>query len=137
MDSTTSQGTTQGSPAAHGEGARRPSAPDAEGWVDVSAFEDLEVNWGEAAIVAGHEYAVFRTNDDRVFVTDHRDPRSGALVIARGIVGRHGEQHTVASPLYKETYDLATGQCVAGGDWTLPVYPVRVQEGRVQFQPAG
>ncbi|RKQ37151.1 nitrite reductase (NAD(P)H) small subunit [Kocuria tytonis] len=112
------------------------TAPDATGWVDVCAVSDLEVNWGEAAIVAGHEYAVFRTNDDRVFVTDHRDPRSGALVMARGIVGRHGERHTVASPLYKETYDLATGECVAGGDHLLPVHPVRLRDGRVLLRPA-
>lgn len=122
--------------ASHETRDREPALPDPKGWVDLCALEDLEVNWGEAAIVAGHEYAVFRTNDDLVFVTDHRDPRSGALVIARGIVGRHGERHTVASPLYKETYDLATGECVAGGEYTLPVYPAEVRDGRVRFRPA-
>ncbi|WP_312918631.1 nitrite reductase small subunit NirD [Kocuria sp.] len=83
------------------------------------------------------ERAVFRTNDDLVFATDHRDPRSRALVMARGIVGRTGQYHTVASPLYKETYDLATGRCVSGAEYTLPVHPVRVQDGRVLVVVSG
>lgn len=80
---------------------------------------------------------MFRTNDDLVFATDHRDPRSRALVMARGIVGRTGQYHTVALPLYKETYDLATGRCVSGAEYTLPVHPVRVQDGRVLVVVSG
>ncbi|WP_270239671.1 nitrite reductase small subunit NirD [Kocuria marina] len=106
-------------------------------WTDVCGVEDLEVNWGEAALVGGREIAVFRTHDDLVFATDHRDPRSRALVMARGIVGRTGQYHTVASPLYKETYDLATGRCVSGAEYTLPVHPVRVQDGRVLVVVSG
>lgn len=100
-------------------------------WHKICDLEDLEVNWGEAALIEGHQYAVFRTHDDRVFASDHRDPNSGALVIARGIVGEKDGNHTVTSPLYKDVFSLENGQCLSGADFTLPIYPVKVQDGQV------
>lgn len=100
-------------------------------WHEICTLDDLEVNWGEAALIGEHQYAIFRTPDDRVFATDHKDPNSGALVIARGITGEKGGEPTVTSPLYKEVYSLETGACVSGAEYTLPVYPVKVEDGRV------
>lgn len=100
-------------------------------WHKICQLEDLEVNWGEAALVEGHQYAVFRTRDDQVFASDHRDPNSGALVIARGIVGEKDGNFTVTSPLYKDVFSLLDGQCLSGADFTLPVYPTKIQDGHV------
>lgn len=97
----------------------------------ICTLSDLEEGWGEVALVEGHQYAVFRTAEDRVFITDHKDPNSGALVIARGILGKKAGVPTIASPLYKEEYNLETGECVNGADFTLPVYPSEVKDGEV------
>lgn len=100
-------------------------------WHRVCELKDLEVNWGEATLIEGHQYALFRTEDNQVFASDHRDPNSGALVIARGIVGQQDGDFTLTSPLYKDVFSLTDGHCLSGADFTLPVYPTRVQDGQV------
>ncbi|MFF0904398.1 UNVERIFIED_CONTAM: nitrite reductase small subunit NirD [Kocuria sp. CPCC 205316] len=100
-------------------------------WHDVCALADLEPLWGEAARVAGRQVALYRVDATTVLAADHRDPRTGACVMARGILGSRGPAVTVASPLHKEVYDLATGRCLTGDGPALPVHPAEVRDGRV------
>ncbi|WP_271403274.1 nitrite reductase small subunit NirD [Kocuria palustris] len=101
--------------------------------VEICRLEDLETGWGEVALVEGRQVAVFRLPDATVAAVDHADPRSGALVIARGIVGATLDgTPTIASPLYKEVYDLRTGQCLTTDAYELPVHDATVSpQGRV------
>ena len=108
-----------------------PAAIGGLSWHDVCAVDDLEPLWGEAARVAGRQIALFRVDATTVLAADHRDPHTGACVMARGIIGSRGGSVTVASPLHKEVYDLATGRCLSGGGPSLPVHPVAVRDGRV------
>ncbi|MFI7496613.1 nitrite reductase small subunit NirD [Kocuria sp. M4R2S49] len=101
-------------------------------WHDVCALGDLEPLWGEAARVAGRQVALYRVDAATVLAADHRDPRTGACVMARGILGSRGPAVTIASPLHKEVYDLATGLCLTGDGPALPVHPVEVRNGRVR-----
>lgn len=100
-------------------------------WHDVCALADLEPLWGEAARVAGRQVALYRVDATTVLAADHRDPRTGACVMARGILGSRGPAVTIASPLHKEVYDLATGRCLTGNGPALPVHPAEVRDGRV------
>lgn len=103
-----------------------------QGPVEVCTLADLERDWGEVALVGDRQIAVFRMQDDTVYACDHADPNSGALVMARGIVGETVDGvPTLASPLYKEVYDLRDGTCRSGAEFTLPVHPVDVRDGRV------
>ncbi|WP_416139883.1 nitrite reductase small subunit NirD [Halomonas sp. HK25] len=54
-----------------------------------------------------------------LYALDHRDPFSGANVIARGIVGDIKGEPVVASPLYKQHFRLADGQCLEQQDVQL------------------
>jgi nitrite reductase (NADH) small subunit len=101
-------------------------------WVVVCALADLEPEWGEAALIGDQQLAVFRLWDDRVMITSNIDPRSGAAVMARGIVGTRAGLPTLTSPLHKETYDLITGACLSNRELELSVYPCRVSDGVVQ-----
>lgn len=101
-----------------------------ENWVRVCTENDLELNWGEVALIDSHQYAVVKTKHG-IYAFDHQDPNSGSLVMARGIIGEKDSHSTVASPLYKEVYDLSTGTCVSGAEYSLPVYPVQVRDGDV------
>lgn len=102
--------------------------------VEICGLHDLEVDWGEVALVHGRQVAVFRLPDDTVCAVDHADPRTGSLVMARGIVGATlAGVPTLASPLYKEVYDLRTGACLTTPDYTLPVHGVTVRDGRVSI----
>lgn len=89
-----------------------PDTRSASTWVAVCRLDDLAPERGTAAIVAGEQVALFRTHDDRVYAVQQLDPFSGAFVMSRGIVGTRGEAPTVASPMYKQVFDLRTGECL-------------------------
>ena len=101
-------------------------------WTAICRLDDLPVERGSAALVAGTQVAVFRLHDDRVRAVGNLDPLCGAYVMARGIVGTRGDRPVVASPMHKQTYDLDTGVCLDAPDVALPVYPVRVRNGVVE-----
>ena len=52
-------------------------------------------------------------------------------MIARGIVGDRGGIPKIASPIFKQSFDLRTGQCLDDADIRIPSYPTRVRDGRV------
>lgn len=102
--------------------------------VRVCALTDLEPERGSAALVGDDQVALFLLHDGSVHAVDHLDPFSGAYVIARGIVGTRGDVPTVASPMYKQVFDLRTGTCldpVGAEPVDLRRWPVRVLDGAV------
>ncbi|MGY1856987.1 nitrite reductase small subunit NirD [Modestobacter sp. SYSU DS0290] len=104
----------------------------APGWTTICAFDDLLPERGVAALVDGVQVAVFRLFDGSLHAVGHRDPFSGAFVLARGLVGTRGDAPTVASPMYKQVFDLRTGVCLDDPAVAVPVYPVRLRDGRVE-----
>lgn len=86
-------------------------------WVPVCTLGDLEIERGRAALIEGVQVALFllRGSDGgpgRVHAVSNLDPYSGAHVISRGIVGTRQDSPTVASPMYKQIFDLRTGMCL-------------------------
>ncbi len=98
----------------------------------ICPYDRLPVERGVAALVDGEQVAVFRTQDDELYAVSNLDPFSGAMVLSRGIVGSRGDRPTVASPVYKQVFDLATGQCLDDPGVRLAVHPVQVREGVVE-----
>jgi nitrite reductase (NADH) small subunit len=94
-------------------------------WVDVCCVDDLQPERGRAALLDGLQVAVFRTIDDELFALDNRCPFSGAFVMSRGIVGTRRDQPTVASPMYKQVFDLRSGVCLDDASVRLMTFPVR------------
>jgi nitrite reductase (NADH) small subunit len=47
-------------------------------------------------------------------------------------VGSRGDRLKVASPIYKQNFDLATGECLDDPTVVIPTFDVRVVSGRVQ-----
>jgi nitrite reductase (NADH) small subunit len=107
------------------------------GWTVVCRLPDLERERGVAALVKGRQVALFRTWDDHIYALDHLDPFSGAYVMARGIVGSRGEVPTVASPMYKQVFDLRTGICLDDGTVRVPVHEVRLANGFIEVRLGG
>ena len=104
------------------------------GWHTVCRVDDLELAWGEAALVAGRQVALFRTGANEVFAVAHEDPATGAHVMARGILGSRGARPTIASPLHKEVYDLETGECFSSPDLSLATFRTRIAGGVVEIE---
>ena len=108
-------------------GADDPSS--AGGWARVCRVDQLTPGRGAAARVAGRQVAVFRVTaggGDSVFALDNRDPFSGAQVLSRGLVGDARGVPKVASPVYKQGFDLRTGVCLDDPAVAVPAYPVTV-----------
>ncbi|MBK5306942.1 MAG: nitrite reductase small subunit NirD [Frankiaceae bacterium] len=101
-------------------------------WRAVCLLDQLPVERGVCALVDGHQVALFRTGDGELYAVDNRDPFSGAMVLSRGIVGCRDGQATVASPMYKHVFSLATGHCLDDAEVSVSVHPVRVRHGAVQ-----
>jgi nitrite reductase (NADH) small subunit len=97
----------------------------------VCRYDVLLPERGVAALIGSVQIALFRTHDGSVFATGNQDPFSGANVMSRGIVGSRGDVQTVASPMFKQVYDLRTGQCLDDPTVSLPVYPVEIVDGQV------
>lgn len=109
---------------------------DVSTWVDVIAEADLPTEIGVPALVGRAPVAVFRTHEGAVHALSNLDPKSGASVMARGIVGSRGEVPTVASPLYKNVFDLRTGRCLDDESLALARFEARVHDGMVQVRRA-
>jgi nitrite reductase (NADH) small subunit len=97
----------------------------------VCAVEAVPLEGGVAALVDGEAVAVFRTHAGEVFALGNVDPFSGASVLSRGIVGTRGDAPVVSSPMYKQAFDLRTGQCVDDPAVSVPSYDVAVVDGVV------
>lgn len=103
-------------------------------WRRVCAIDDLELSWGEVALLRARQIAVFRIGAEEVYAVDHRDPHTAAPVMARGIVGSRGERPTIASPLYKQVYDLGTGECFTDPNLFLQTFRTRIVGGFVEIE---
>jgi nitrite reductase (NADH) small subunit len=108
------------------------AAPGAPAWTDICAADDIVPNTGVCAHVRDRHVAVFRLGTDRFYAIDNVDPKSGASVLSRGMVGNLGEHIVVASPLYKNHFDLRTGACLEDAALSVRAHAVRVEDGRVR-----
>ena len=79
------------------------------GWIDVCRADRIPADRGVCALLAGRQIALFRVCGELLAISNY-DPFSRAFVISRGIVGSKGDVLKVASPVYKQTFDLRTGQ---------------------------
>lgn len=109
-----------------------PVSTDSGAWRLVCPLADIWPDAGVAAMIDGHQIAVFRIGSDGpVHAIDNRDPQSGANVLSRGLTGSLGERVVVASPIYKQHYELATGICLEDASLSVRAYPTRVEAGQV------
>ncbi len=101
-------------------------------WIGVCPATELPVDRGVCALVDGAQVALFRLADGSVHAIANYDPFSGANVLSRGIVGDRDGRPKVASPIYKQSFDLVTGQCLDDPSVAVPVYTTRVVDGVVE-----
>jgi nitrite reductase (NADH) small subunit len=114
------------------DGIQQESATD-EGahWQDVCAIDEVLPGTGVATLIEGEQIAIVRTRHDRFYAISNFDPFSKAFVLARGIVGDKAGVPKIASPIYKQSFNLETGQCLDDANVRLAVYATRVVAGRI------
>lgn len=104
-------------------------------WVEVCAKADLPPNSGLCALINQQQVAIFYSKTlDEVFAVGNYDPIGKANVLSRGIIGSLGDQTVVASPLYKQHFDLRTGECLESPEHSVPVFAVTIEDDVVKVQ---
>jgi nitrite reductase (NADH) small subunit len=101
-------------------------------WVKICMYEAIYPDTGVCALIDGRQVAIFRLSDGNLQAVSNYDPFSKANVLSRGIVGDRGGEPKIASPIYKQTFNLRTGVCNEDATVRLDVYRVRRRSGVVE-----
>lgn len=109
-------------------------------WRALCSRRDLVANSGVVAWLDGEQVALFHLPEtetgEQVFAVANKDPKSGANVIGRGILGQLKGDLVIASPLYKQHFRLADGSCLEYPEQHLQVWPVRLNGDAVEIAAA-
>lgn len=106
-------------------------------WRALCSRRDLVANSGVVAWLEGEQVALFHLPDteagEQIFAISNKDPKSGANVIGRGILGQLKGDLVIASPLYKQHFRLADGSCLEYPEQQLQVWPARLNGDAVEI----
>ena len=105
-------------------------------WVEICRYDAISPDTGVCALVEGRQVAIFRLSDGTLHAVSNYDPFSGANVLSRGIIGDRAGEPKIASPIYKQTFNLRTGVCYEDASVRLDVYRVRRRRGVVEVSSA-
>ena len=107
-------------------------------WNAVCTVDDLVPESGIAVWTEDGPVAVFYLPHrlPALFAISHTDPFSGVNVLARGITGDLSGEPVVASPLYKQHFNLKTGVCLEDDSVMVKTYPVLLDGNRILLETA-
>ena len=106
----------------------------------ICTLDDIIPETGVCALIDGKQIAIFRTKENDLFALDNYDPFSQATVLSRGLIGgttitddtgTAKEVLYVASPIYKQRFNLATGQCLDDESIVLNTYKFKLDGNNV------
>lgn len=103
-------------------------------WTAVCAATLLTPDRGVAALVNGTAVAIFALSTGSLHAIDNIDPCSGASVLSRGMTGDVDGVATVASPMYKQRFDLSTGCCLDIPGLSVVVHDVTLADGMIHVR---
>ena len=108
-------------------------------WINICNIDDIVPDMGRCALFNDEQVAIFRVRDriqgdEKLYAISNHCPFSEANVISRGIIGSLTNKVVVASPLYKQHFNLQTGQCLEDETVTIKTYNVRLHGDTVQLQ---
>jgi len=93
----------------------------------ICSLKDLIPELGVSALINGEQVAIFRLKDNRVYAIANYDPFSQANVLSRGLTCNLKGKTCVASPIYKQHFDLLTGQCLEDETVSIKIYSVKIE----------
>lgn len=113
-----------------------------DSFIRVCQLADILPDSGVCALVHGEQVAVFRVDEQaagaadgkaatRIYAIGNYDANAHAAVLSRGLVGNLGERLVVASPIYKQHFDLRTGECLEVPAHSVAPWRARLVEGAV------
>ncbi len=103
--------------------------PNQQQWQNICELNDILPNMGVCALFEGQQVAIFRVvsqkGAEELYAINNYCPFSDSNTLSRGLVGSIEDKIVVASPLYKQHFDLTTGICIEDHSITVNTYPVR------------
>lgn len=108
--------------------AQQPAASKEQVSAVVAHIDELPVQDGVCALVGQRHVAVVKLSDTEVYALDNLDPFSKASVLSRGIVGDLKGHVVIASPIYKQHFDLKTGRCLEDEAVQIDTFPVTISD---------
>jgi len=99
----------------------------------VCSKNDLVENSGVCALVNGEQIAIFYLpkSEQQVFAISNWDPIGKANVLSRGIVGDIEGKFVVASPLYKQHFDLISGECLEDETASVKTFTISLEDNKI------
>ena len=102
-------------------------------WIDICGRDDLQPDSGICALVDNKQIAIFYMPEEHaVYAVNNYDPFGKANVLSRGLIGDINNIPMVSSPLYKQHFNLLTGECLEDESVCIEAYAVRIENGRVE-----
>lgn len=97
-------------------------------WVRIGSVDDFPRDGGATIKYGATQIAVFRfSSRSEWYATQNMCPHKQAFVLSRGIIGDQQGVPKVACPLHKKTYSLESGQSLSGDEYSIRVFPVKVE----------
>ncbi len=102
-------------------------------WIDICSIDDLQPDSGICALAGNKQIAIFyMPKENSVYAINNYDPFGKANVLSRGMIGDLNGKPMVASPLYKQHFNLKTGVCFEDDNVKVETYAIRLTHGRVE-----
>jgi nitrite reductase (NADH) large subunit len=96
-------------------------------WVQVGKAWDFPVDGGATIKYGKTQIAVFNfASRGEWYATQNMCPHKREFVLSRGLVGDQNGTPKVACPVHKKTYSLETGKGLNDKDFSIQVFPVKV-----------
>jgi nitrite reductase (NADH) small subunit len=106
-------------------------------WFDICNIDDILPTMGRCALFNDKQVAIFRVfnkcGTEQFYAIDNFCPFSHSNTLSRGLTGSIENKIVVASPLYKQHFELSTGLCLEDESVRVKTYPVRLSGCTVQL----
>jgi len=104
-------------------------------WIDVCHVNDLQPDSGICALIKGKQVGLFyNPRASAVYAISNYDPFGQVNILSRGLMGDINGIPMVSSPLYKQHFNLLTGQCLDDETVKIEAYQARINHERVEIQ---
>jgi len=106
-------------------------------WFDICNVDDILQGMGRCALFNEQQVAIFRikniNGEEQFYAIDNYCPFSKSNTISRGLTGSIANKIVVASPIYKQHFELSTGFCLEDESVSLKTYTVRLNGNTIQL----
>ncbi len=97
-------------------------------WFQVGTVHDFPKDGGATIKYGKVQIAVFNFESrGEWYACQQMCPHKKAFVLSRGILGDSQGSPKVACPLHKKNFSLESGECTTGDDYSVRVFPVKVE----------